>query len=341
MTVPQSDESSARQAALALLRAEERFLLVGHVRPDGDCVGAQAALARVLSALGKRVFVVNPDAPAPSLRPLLDGLDATAFAGEVLPDHDVCVLLDINDLSRCGPMARALRSHPSRKLVVDHHVPGGEPWWDAAYLDVTASATGLLVARIARELDVALDARAAEAVFTALVTDTGWFKYSNTDAETMELAAELVRAGVRPDRLYGRLYQEREATLPGAIAGVLSGLEYECDGRLAVIEHPSESRGGAPLDDADPVLDIVRSVSSVEVVLYVRELEDGRCKLSARSKSDFDVNRLAVKFGGGGHKKAAGATIEGSLSEVRARLVDAASRTLAKTAAAWQERSAG
>jgi len=291
------------------------------------------SLARVLQHMGKRAVVMNPDEPSPVFERILAGLEVETFAGSQVPEHDVLVLLDINELSRCGWMERPLREAPSQKLVVDHHQPAdknGSAWWDAAFLDVGASATGLLVARIAYALDVPLDPLAAEAVFTSLVTDTGWFKYSNTDAETMTLVARLVDAGVRPDVVYERLYQRASRDLPSAIAGVLAGLEYECDGRVAVIEHASESRGGAPLQDVDPVLDIARTVDGVDVVLYLRDLEDGRCKLSARSKTDFDVCALARRFGGGGHAKAAGATIEGTLSEVRSRLVDATERQLKK-----------
>lgn len=321
----------AQEAALELLRSAGSAVLVGHVRPDGDCLGSQAALAGVLARLGKRVHILNPDPPGPGFERLGELTPFETFDGGRLPEHEVAIFLDINDPARCGSLEGPLRESPSAKLVVDHHVFHGAPWWDAEFVDVSASATGLLVARMADALGVPLEGVVAEAIFTALVTDTGWFKYSNTDSETMALAARLVAGGVVPNALYERLYQRNPAGLPGAIASVLRGLEYFCDGRLAVIEHPIPARGGALLEDADPVLDIVRAVGSVEVVLYVRELEDGRCKLSARSKTDFDVNALARRFGGGGHKKASGATIEGSLPEVRARLVDAATSMLARS----------
>jgi phosphoesterase RecJ-like protein len=317
-----------QQRALALLRASERFLLVGHVRPDGDCLGSQAALARGLTGLGKRVTILNADSPEPAFDYLTRELDYGVYSGGALPEHDVVALLDFNELSRTGPMAAALARAPSKKLVIDHHPYAGEPWWDACFVDVKASATGLLVWRILKALGAPRDALVARAVFTSLVTDTGWFRYSNTDAETLALASELVALGANPAALYGALFQRRPAHEPRALAAVLARLEYFAGGRLAVVEQPLGNGGVPALDDGDPVLDLLRAVETVEVVLYLREIERGVCKLSARSKTAFDVNQLARGFGGGGHVKAAGATIHGPLQEVRARVVGAAVETL-------------
>src|SRR5262245_35806916 len=324
MPPPARSLDSEKERALALLRAGQRFLLAGHVRPDGDCLGSQAALARGLQGLGKTVVIVNPDPPAPAFDYLTRELPYATFSGGALPAHDVVVLLDFNDLARTGPMAEALARAPSKKMVIDHHPFEGRPWWDERFVDVTASATGLLVWRILRALGAPLDALVARAVFTSLVTDTGWFRYSNTDTETLTLAGELIRLGVEPATLFAALYQRRPAEEPLAMAAVLARLEYFAGGRLAVTVQPLGNGGAPGLDDGDPVLDILRAVEKVEVVLYLRETESGSCKLSARSKTAFDVNRLARRFGGGGHVKAAGATIPGALADVRARVVAAA-----------------
>ena len=312
-----------RQRALSLLREGERFVLTGHVRPDGDCIGAEAALARVLEALGKKVWVINPDPIQAQFDYLAAHVDYRVFGGD-LPAHDVSVFLDFCELGRTGAMAEAFKQAGSSKLVVDHHVFEDEPWWDAAYVDVTASATGLLVHRIARELGVELDAHAAAGVFTSIVTDTGWFKHSNTDAETLVVAGELVAAGVDPSVLYQAIYQRNARDQPGGVARALSRLEYLADGRLAVVDLPVAQVGEPELADGDDVLDIVRAVGRVDVVLLLRELEEGQIRLSARSKGEFDVHRLATGFGGGGHRRASGATLPGPLETARARLVAAA-----------------
>ena len=167
--------------------------------------------------------------------------------------------------------------------------------------------------------------RAARGVYTSLVTDTGWFKYSNTDAETFAAASEAVQLGVEPARLYNSIYQRQSRQHPLGISRALSRLEYYADGRLAVVDLPQAREGEVDLSDGDDVLDLLRAVARVEVVLFLREQKDGAVKLSARSKTDFNVHSLARRFGGGGHAKASGATFTGtSIADVRARLVAAA-----------------
>ena len=318
--ISDSSPSTAEAHALELLQSGRRFLLTGHMRPDGDCIGAQAALARVLEAAGKQVFIWNPDPPEAQFDYLTREVDYRAWKeGDALPPHDVTVLLDCAELSRCGDLEPLLVAADSKKLVIDHHVHVGDEWWDAAYVDVTASATGLLVHRIARALGIALDRTAAEGVFTSIVTDTGWFKYSNTDAETLRVAGELLETGMDASLVYQAIYQRQSQRHPLEIGEILSGTRYHADGRLALITAPA----GAAVD-GDDALDILRAVGTVEVVLFVRTQDGETCKLSARSKSDlYDVSALARNFGGGGHKRAAGATIPGTLAEVSAKLVEA------------------
>lgn len=315
--------TEAQQAALELLRSAKSVLLTGHVRPDGDCIGAQAALARILTALGKDVVILNPDPPEPQFDYLSSQLDYRAYTGGAVPEHDLTVLLDCSELSRCGDLAPALAAAPTKKLVVDHHIHVGDEWWDETFADVTASATGVLVYRIARALEIELDTVAASGVFTSIVTDTGWFKYSNTDAETLRVAGELVEHGVDPSRVYGAIYQRRPAEHPTRVGQALASAEVHSEGRLAVVIVRLEE--GRPADfDSDDVMDILRSVDGLEVVLLLRELEGGICKLSARSKTDYDVNALARQFGGGGHAKASGATLKGLPDDVMRELVTAA-----------------
>jgi phosphoesterase RecJ-like protein len=294
------------------------------MRPDGDCIGAEAALAGVLRSLGKQVWILNPDPIEPQFEYLQSENDFLVWSGANLPVHDVSVLLDCSELSRCGPLGEALRAHPSKKLVIDHHIHMEGEWWDEAYVDVGASATGLLVHRMATALGVTLNACSAAGVFTSIVTDTGWFKYSNTDAETLRTAGDLVARGVDSSALFQSIYQRRRSEHPLETGAILAGTEYFYDQRLALICAPRTGAGPAPAPDPDDALDVLRSVGSVEVVLYLRELANGSVKLSARSKTDYDVNALARRFGGGGHRKASGATIDGRLDDVRRRLVEAA-----------------
>lgn len=316
---------SAEQArALSMLRSGQRFLLTGHQRPDGDVLGAQAALTSVLLAMGREVVILNPD-PAEKRFGYLEGQRRFgAYSGGALPEHDVCVLLDFSELSRTGPLAPLIAAAPSRKLVIDHHIHHGSAWWDAAYVDVRASATGLLVRRIARDLEVPLDAPGSLGVFTSIVTDTGWFKYSNTDAETLAVASEALAQGIDAALIYQRLFQQRGQIHTEYVSRILARAEYFAEGRVVIVDHPLSELYDTDLVDSDEVLDILRSVGSVEVVLYLREVSGTACKLSARSKGEYDVNQLARRFGGGGHKKASGATLALPLAQARSALVAAA-----------------
>ena len=318
------------RAALRLLTEAKHVMLTGHQRPDGDCVGAQAALLRVLTARGQKVTILNPDPPEAQFGYLSKHIDYGTDQGGQIPQHDLLVLLDCSEISRTGKLAERFAAAPSAKLVIDHHVLPSEPWWDAAFVDTSAAATGLLVRRIAKHLDIPLDPLAARGVFTSIVTDTGWFKYSNTDTETLEAAAEMLAAGVDASDLYSAIYQQRPPQHPGQVAMALGRHAYHLDGRLAVVDMPLEGGEQAAAMDTDDVLDLLRSVGTVEVVLCLREMSPGLCKLSARSKTSYDVNALARRFGGGGHVKASGATIEGPIEEVRERLIAAAAEGFAK-----------
>jgi len=316
--------AAARAAALELMSSAGRFVLCGHERPDGDCAGAQAALASVLESLGKAVWIVNPD-PLPSgLEHLTKTRRFEVLRGAELPPHDVAVLLDFSEPGRCGPLAGPLLAAASRKLVVDHHPCAHQPWWDAAYIDPGAAATGLLVHRIARELGARLDAAGALGVFTALASDTGWFRYSNTDAEALSVAAELVAGGLDPAGLYRQMYQRAGRERPLGIARALARLDYLAAGRLAVVDLPLPDAEEADLPEGDEVLDLLRAVESVEVALFLRETRSGSVHLSARAKGGCDVLGLARRFGGGGHSKASGATLPGPLVAARDAVVAAA-----------------
>ena len=317
-------DTSAERQALELLVSCQRPILTGHVRPDGDCVGAEAAMYRVLTALGKQVRILNPDPPEPQFDYLTGEVPYEHWTGGDLPEHDLVVLLDCSELSRCGELGQAFAQAPSKKLVVDHHIHEEEEWWDATYRDLSCAATGLLVRRIARDLAIELDSVAACGVFTSIVTDTGWFKYSNTDVETLEAAAELVARGVQPSRVFGNIYQRQPAEQPLLLGRALLAAEYHAEGRLAFVGLPTESSGKAVALDGDDLLDLLRAVAPVEIVLLLKELPDGSCKLSARSKTEYDVQQLARRFGGGGHAKAAGATLRQPLAEARTRLIAAA-----------------
>ncbi len=317
-----------------LLRSRDRFLLTGHVRADGDCLGAQSALFHVLRSLGKSVQVVNPDPLDPRYEFLrahtpYTHFDAQRPEGGIAP-FDVACVLDVSVIERCGAVADRIRASKATTCVFDHHQPSTGQSWDVELIDSTAPATGVLVHRLAARMGISLPVQALEAIFVSLTTDTGWFKYSNTDRETFAVASELVAGGVDPSVIFGRLYQTNPPEFPRGVGVALRTLRYEAGGRLAIvsIRQAQMAAASAELHDTDEVLDILRSVGKVDAVLLFRENAPGRVKISARSKGTFDVNALLKPFGGGGHLRAAGADLPGPFEETAERVIGAAVRTL-------------
>ncbi|MEC8252824.1 MAG: DHH family phosphoesterase [Planctomycetota bacterium] len=307
-----------------LLRSQSSFLLTGHENPDGDCVGAQAALSHLLRALGKSVSIVNPDPISTSFDFLLEHTAFDSYrAGEALPSFDVAILMDCSQLSRVGALGRQLASSGKQIAVIDHHVGSAEGDGSVCYVDVTAAATGALVRRLFGELGVPLTKEAAEGVFLSLVADTGWFRYSNADQEVFAMASELVALGVEPAKIYDTIHRRNHADSPGILADALGRHRLLCGGRLAMVtlNKALVDRGAKAEFDTDAVLEPLRSIEGVEVVALLKERFDGTVKCSLRARGDVDVQAIVSLFGGGGHKKAAGATMRMSLAEAERALI--------------------
>jgi bifunctional oligoribonuclease and PAP phosphatase NrnA len=314
------------------LRTPQRFLLTGHENPDGDCLGAQVALWHLLRALGQDAHIVNPDPIGKSHDFLLRHTPfAHARTDEPLPEFDAVVLLDCAQLSRVGVLGQRLAQRQPTIAVIDHHVGSNRGDGRICYVDPTAAATGALVRRLWRELDVPLTAPAAEGVFLSLVADTGWFRYSNADAEVFAMASELVAAGVDGSRIYDALYRRAHPDSAGVLADALARHQLRLQGKLALVslDKVLMERAARADFDTDAVLDPLRSLDGVEVVALLKERFDGTVKVSMRSRADVDVQAIVAQFGGGGHKKAAGATMKLTLAAAESAIEAAVRRALA------------
>jgi len=191
-----------------------------------------------------------------------------------------------------------------------------------------------LVRRLFRELDVELTREAAEGVFLSLVADTGWFRYSNADQEVFAMASELVAIGVQPDRVYDAIHRRNHPDSPAILGDALDGYRLLCEGQLAMVSLTKalSDRGARAEFDTDAVLEPLRSVEGVEVVALLKERFDGTVKVSLRASGDVDVQAIAGLFGGGGHKKAAGATMLLSLADAERELERAIQQALSAAA---------
>lgn len=298
---------------LNFLAGTDRFLLTGHDRPDGDCLGSQVALYHLLTAQGKQVQIVNPD-PITKVHDFLTrhtpfgAYDASAG----LPAFDAVVLLDCSELSRLSEMGAKLRELDAKVAVIDHHIGSMDGDGVVNFVDSSAAATGTLIHRLFGLLGVPVSVAAAEGIFLSLVSDTGWFRYSNTDSEVFSTAAEMVELGVEPARVFDAIHRRNHVESVGLIESILRTHRFSLSGRYgyacldkAVMAHAST------IDfDPDAILEPMRSVDGIEVVALFKERFDGAVKLSLRSSGDVDVREIAKGFGGGGHVKAAGATLE-------------------------------
>ena len=315
------------QPFVDLVRKHDRFLLTTHVRPDGDGLGSILALGEVLEQQGKQVKLAVASS-VPYRYAFLDPegkIGRFQAPGDAWQDAQAILVLDTGTWNQLGDFGAFLRCHPGPRAVIDHHLTQDD-LGAIRLVDTTAEATGRLAFEAIHALGGQLTPRAAAALFTALAMDTGWFRHSNTTPATFALAGELVKAGAKPEILYDLLFEQ--TTLPRLkLMGLILGrMQVEAGGRLAHTEiHKADYPAtGATPQDSEDLINFTRSLKGVEVgLLFMEQLEKG-VKVSFRSRAKVDVAKLAGQFGGGGHRLASGATVEGPLEEVRRKVLDAA-----------------
>lgn len=288
----------------ALLKSRKVVMLT-HINPDGDGLGSQAALAAALRTLGKAVVVANNDA-TPAQYAFL-GLDA--FAGDPA-GADLALSLDCPVLERLGKEGKAAFSAAPSGMVIDHHV-AKEPFGDRVWIEEGAAATGEMMEALLPELGVTPTAAMATAMYAAMVNDTGCFRHSNTDAYTFAVAVRLLEAGAASKDVNRRLMDEKPLRQVRLQARALDSLRSLAGGRAALVAVSAADLAAfsATWEDTDGLAETLRSIEGVEVGAMLREEGPLTAKLSLRSKFGFDVNTFARRWGGGGHAKAAGATL--------------------------------
>jgi phosphoesterase RecJ-like protein len=329
LTVPAARRPALQEIA-DTLRHAERIALTTHVNADGDGAGSEVAIASWLSGLGKHVRLVNPTPYPDMFRFLLEDpawvADAATPAGDVaLREADVLVVLDTAEPGRIGRVARVTAGRPV--IVIDHHVETNAAFTGPGLQDVNACATGelvydlLLVAGLPRPWSDAV----LNGIYTAIVTDTGSFRFSNTTRRAHAIAGDLLEQGVDPEAMYRRIY----ATVPlrriTLLRHALERLEVDPEYPITwiTIERGAMDRLGATSEDLEGVVEHARSIEGTEVAILFRETADGSTKVSLRSAGEANVNAVARQFGGGGHIKASGALIPEPLADVRPRVLEA------------------
>ena len=314
------------------LEPGRRVVLSTHLNADGDGAGSEAAAAHWLRRRGLEASIVNPT-PYPDVFRFLLGevaawTPADADGEQAMRDADVFLVLDTAEPSRLGAVLP--RTEGRKVMVVDHHPSTPSAIGDPSVCDPAACATGELVYDLIRQAGDEITAQEAEALYVAIATDTGSFRYANTDARTHEIAAELLRAGVDPEDMYARIYAQYTPNGLDLLRRALVNLTVDEELPLAwiTLTHADLAQTGATKEDLEGIVEYARRIRGVKVALLIRELHDGSTKVSLRSAGDADVAAIARELGGGGHPKAAGAVIAEPLKPAESRVLELARAVL-------------
>lgn len=315
-----------------LLRPGMRVALSTHINADGDGCGSEVGMAHLLQQLGLHVRIVNPT-PWPAMYDFLLGevTNDTASGADALRDIDLLLVLDINDVRRLGTLADAVRSMKTLIAVIDHHTAGDEPVGSVCFADKTACATAELVFDFARYSGLTITPEVARALYCAILTDTGGFRFSNTSPRCHAVAAELLAAGVDPEEMYRRIYAQVSVGRLRLLRDALGTLEVDPDYPLAWISVEADAleRYGVTNEELDGIVEHPRSLAGTQLALFFRDLGHNKVKISLRSTGSVDVALFARKYGGGGHAKASGALLTGTMPEVQRKVLSDAREYLA------------
>ena len=322
--------------ATALLADARRVLLTCHLGPDGDALGSMCALAALLLEQGRDVTLYNPD-PAPRFLRWLPHVEKLRHKLDGDP-YDLTVVVDCGDRKLLGPTFPGPEV-TGRLLVLDHHA-SSRPFGDVYICDPEASSIGVLVARLARSLGWELSHEAGVAIYVSLVSDTGSFRYANTNAEAFQIAAALVSdREVDPWRVAQSLGEEVPLGRYRLLSSALATIQLELGGKVATMAITEEMvrAAGARWEHSEGMVNYARALEGVEVgVLFTpaREAPATQVRVSVRSKGRVDAGAVCAPLGGGGHRGAAGCTLESSVDEARRRILDAVAAQLAAPPAA-------
>lgn len=295
------------------LRQRERFLITSHVRPDGDSIGSQLALAYALERLGKTVRIVNHDPAGPDLQ-AFPGVESIRIGDRVEGEFDAAIVLECGDLSRTGIEGL------DRFFIIniDHH-PGNAMFGAMNWFDGSVAACGEMVFDVIAALGVPLTLEIATHIYLAILTDTGSFHYSGISPRTFDICRQTLEVGVDPVTIARTVFDSNNIGRLRLFGAVLSSIQLDQSGRLAIIymDRAMTQQTGGTYDDTEGLINLPLTVKEIQAVAFFKEWDNGEYRVSLRSKGDIDVCAVAKRFGGGGHKNASGCTVPGPYSAAR------------------------
>ncbi|MDQ2918685.1 MAG: bifunctional oligoribonuclease/PAP phosphatase NrnA [Verrucomicrobiota bacterium] len=309
-------------AIAAMLRENQRIAVLSHVRPDGDAFGSQIALGLSLRQLGKDVSIWNEDGMLEKYS-FMPCSELLVRPSTTPANFDLGVALDTAVQNRLGLAGEAVRA--PKWINIDHH-PTNPRYGNLNYIDPIAPATGQILFELISSQNLPMTPEIAENLFVAISTDTGSFQYPNTTARTFEIGAELLKCGVNVGRVSQLLYESYPRRRIELLRELLGTMRFEGNGQIACFSLSLEvaRKLGVQPEDNEGLIDHLRAIQGVIVAVFFEELVDGKVRVSMRSKSDAaDVSAIAQRFGGGGHKLAAGARLRGSLAEAEEKILGA------------------
>lgn len=303
------------------LRKAPKVALFSHVSPDGDCIGSMLGIGLALEKLGKEVYFYNPD-PIPRNLSFLPGVNRIQTT---LPNPfpQTLFFVDCSDLQRVNLRQEQI-PEGSIVLNLDHHV-SNQNFGSVNWVDTEASASGEVVFELIRELQIELTQGIATNLYTAILTDTGSFQYNSTTAKTHRIAAELLECGISLVKIHNQIFDQKPLAKVKLLQHALNHLRLSADGKCAIMSLRMKdfAESGAEESLSEGLIDHARSIQGVEVAILLKEIDVRKVRVGLRSNLWFNVNELAARFGGGGHKRAAGCTLEATIEEAEQVLIHA------------------
>ena len=312
-----------------IIQAHQRFVISSHVRPDADAIGSEIGLARVLEALGKSVRIVNTSATPANLLFLDPTRQAQQLGAAAKPEDvtqaEVHIVVDTSSWAQLSDVGKAMRVSSAKRVVIDHHV-SCDDLGATEFKDTSSEATGSLIFLLSEALGVTLTADAATALFAAIATDTGWFRFAAVTAETMRIAGRLMECGASPPAIFRELYEQGTLSKMHLVGRALSRMQLDCDGELAytTVDWNEFVQVGAVPADTEDLVNECLTVSGTKGAFIAIEQQNRQVKISFRSRIEgLNVAAVAEKFTGGGHRLAAGATLAGPFANAVSRALEA------------------
>jgi bifunctional oligoribonuclease and PAP phosphatase NrnA len=295
------------QQVFAQIRQRQEFLLTSHARPDGDAIGSLLALAAILLNMGKSASIIMSD-PVPVIYKPLPHADSIIQSSQISRPYETAIVLECDSVKR----TRLSGLDQCFLINIDHHV-SGKPFAHVNWIDPSASSCAEMVFRLGKAVGAEITAETATCLYTAVLTDTGSFAYSNTNARTFDLARQLVDLGADPARIAQNVYFSNPLAKMRLLGAALSKLHREGPIAWMTVTREDMDQSGALEEDCEGLVNYALGIAGVEVAIFFRETADHRVRVSLRSKGAVNVSLVAERFGGGGHECASGFALDGPM----------------------------